>query len=111
MGHVASGFVINMTCEKVSLFFSLDSTDKPSKRNQRAGTPGKAKGSQGRSSKDDKKTKEKDKQEENVEGEEESTSPPPLTIQVQIKLHYWKSAREAAQEFLPQGIPSHTEQN
>ena len=111
MGHVASGFVINKTCEKVSLFFSLDSTDKPSKGNQRAGTPGKAKGGQGRSSKDDKKTKEKYKQEEIVEGEEESTSPPPLTIQVQIKLHYWKSAREAAQEFLPQGIPSHTEQN
>ncbi|PFX28507.1 Leucine-rich repeat-containing protein 43 [Stylophora pistillata] len=90
---------------------SKDSTDKSSKGNPRAGSPGKAKGGRGRSSKDDKKTKEKDKQEENLEGEEEATHLPPLTIQVQIKLHNWKSAREAVQEFLPQGIPSHAEQN
>lgn len=102
---------MKMTCEKPFCLISLDSTDKSSKGNPRAGSPGKAKGGRGRSSKDDKKTKEKDKQEENLEGEEEATHLPPLTIQVQIKLHNWKSAREAVQEFLPQGIPSHAEQN
>lgn len=47
-----------------------------------------------------------------MEDEEDATPLRPLTIQVHIKLHYWKSAREAAQEFLPQGVPgSHSEHN
>ncbi|CAH3103742.1 unnamed protein product [Porites lobata] len=83
--------------------------DKTSKGNLRAATPGKGKGGRGKSShKDDKKGKEKDKHEESIDDEEDIAPAPPLTIQVQVKLHYWKSAREAAQEFLPQGVPSHT---
>ena len=46
-----------------------------------------------------------------MEDEEDAAPLPPLTIQVHIKLHYWKSAREAAQEFPPQGVPSLTEHN
>lgn len=46
-----------------------------------------------------------------MDDEEDAAPVPPLTIQVHIKLHYWKSAREAAQEFLPQGVPSHTDNN
>ncbi|KAJ7333778.1 Leucine-rich repeat-containing protein 43 [Desmophyllum pertusum] len=88
-----------------------DPTDKPSKGNLRAATPGKGKAGRGKSSKDDKKTKEKDKHEESMEDEEDGAPLPPLTIQVHIKLHYWKSAREAAQEFPPQGVPSLTEHN
>ena len=91
--------------------FSVDPTDKPSKGNLRAATPGKGKAGRGKSSKDDKKTKEKDKHEESMEDEEDGAPLPPLTIQVHIKLHYWKSAREAAQEFPPQGVPSLTEHN
>ena len=93
----------------MQFFLFLDATDKPSKGNLRAATSAKPKGGRGRSSKDDKKAK--DKHEESMEDEEDAAPPPPLTIQVQIKLHYWKSAREAAQEFLLQGVPSHTEQN
>lgn len=82
--------------------------EKASKGNLRAATPGKGKGGRGKSSKDDKKGKEKDKHEESIDDDEDMAPVPPLTIQVHIKLHYWKSAREAAQEFLPQGVPSHT---
>lgn len=92
--------------------FFVDPADKASKGNLRAATPGKGKASRGKSSKDDKKGKEKDKHEESLEDEEDATPLPPLTIQVHIKLHYWKSAREAAQEFLLQGVPSsHSEHN
>lgn len=90
---------------------SKDGADKLSKGNLRASTPAKGKAGRGKSSKDDKKGKEKDKQEESVDDEEDVAPMPPLTIQVHIKLHYWKSAREAAQEFLPQGVPSHSGQN
>ena len=85
--------------------FFVDRTDKASKGNLRAATPAKGKASRGKSSKDDKKGKEKDKHEESLDDEEDATPLLPLTIQVHIKLHYWKSAREAAQEFLPQGVP------
>lgn len=86
--------------------------DKASKGNLRAATPGKGKASRGKSSKDEKKGKEKDKHEDSLEDEEDATPLPPLTIQVHIKLHNWKSAREAAQEFLPQGLPgSHSQHN
>ena len=96
----------------LSSFYLPDAgADKPSKGNLRASTPGKGKAGRGKSSKDDKKGKEKDKHEENVDDEEDIPPVPPLTIQVHIKLHYWKSAREAAQEFLPQGVLSHTGQN
>lgn len=88
-----------------------DATDKPSKGNLRAPTSGKGKAGRNKTSKDDKKGKDKDKHEENVDEEEDMAPAPPLTIQVHVKLHYWKSAREAAQEFLPQGVPSHTGQN
>lgn len=91
----------------ITVSFSAD--EKASKGNLRAATPGKGKGGRGKSShKDDKKGKEKDKHEESIDDEEDIAPAPPLTIQVQVKLHYWKSAREAAQEFLPQGVPSHT---
>ena len=43
-----------------------------------------------------------------MDDDEETVPVPPLTIQVHVKLHHWKSAREAAQEFLPQGVPSYT---
>ena len=92
--------------------FCIDPADKASKGNLRAATPGKGKASRGKSSKDEKKGKEKDKHEESLEDEEDATPLPPLTIHVHIKLHNWKSAREAAQEFSPQGVPgSHTQYN
>ena len=89
----------------VLFFFGED--EKASKGNQRAATPGKGKGGHGKSSKEEKKGKEKDKHEESID-DEDMAPVPPLTIQVHIKLHYWKSAREAAQEFLPQGVRSHS---
>ncbi|XP_068679852.1 leucine-rich repeat-containing protein 43-like isoform X2 [Montipora foliosa] len=89
-----------------------DGADKPSKGNLRASTPGKNKAGHPKSSKDDKKGKEKDKHVDN-NGEEEDMTPPtlPLTIQVNIKLHCWKSAREAAQELVPHNVPSQSGQN
>lgn len=89
-----------------------DGADKPSKGNLRASTPGKNKAGHPKSSKDDKKGKEKDKHVDN-NGEEEDMTPPtlPLTIQVNIKLHCWKSAREAAQELVPRNVPSQSGQN
>lgn len=91
----------------ITVSFSAD--DKAFKGSLRAATPGKGKGGRGKSSnKDDKKGKEKDKHEESIDDEEDIAPAPPLTIHVQVKLHYWKSAREAAQEFLPQRVPSHT---
>lgn len=94
------------------LCFFVDPADKASKGNLRAATPGKGKTNRGKSSKDDKKGKEKDKHEENLDDEEDATPLPPLTIQVHIKLRFWKSAREAAQEFVPHDVPgSHSEQN
>ena len=97
--------LIKISCRVVFLF---GKDEKASKGNLRAATPGKGKGGRGKSSKDDKKGKEKDKHEESIDDDEDMAPVPPLTIQVHIKLHYWKSAREAAQEFLPQGVPSHT---
>lgn len=85
-----------------------DGADKPSKGNLRAATPGKGKAGRVKSSKDDKKGK--DKHEDNIDEGEETIPAMPLTLQVHIKIHYWKSAREAAQEFLPQGLTSHTGQ-
>ena len=85
-----------------------DGADKPSKGNLRAATPGKGKAGRVKSSKDDKKGK--DKHEDNIDEGEETIPAMPLTLQVHIKIHYWKSAREAAQEILPQGVTSHTGQ-
>ena len=99
-----------LTC-KCSFYLPDAAADKPSKGNLQASTPAKGKAGRGKSSKDDKKGKDKDKHEENVDDEEDVAPVLPLTIQVHIKLHYWKSAREAAQEFPPQSVPSYTGQN
>lgn len=102
---------LNFKSKLYCFIFFTDASDKPSKGNLRASTPAKGKAGRGKSSKDDKKGKEKDKHEESMDDEEDIALVPPLTVQVHIKLHYWKSAREAAQEFLPQGVPSLTGQN
>ena len=91
--------------QEVTSSFSplVESSDKSSKANLKAGASGKApKGARGKSaqkparaehSKEDEQRKMK-KIDESFD-EEEAAPPPPLGLSVKLGLHSWKSAREA----------------